>query len=67
MTISTTDSPTEHSPSEWEDHARELEKRGLWGPAMTAWRKAMSASAGHGRRARYETEAERCLREAQKP
>lgn len=51
------DNPSEHSPSEWEKLALKLEKDRFWDSAMRAWRKAMSASAGHNRRDHYEARA----------
>ena len=66
MAARLTDDYSVHTSQEWEDLARSLERDGLWHSAMQAWRKAMSSSAEGSRRGRYETEAERCLREAQR-
>jgi hypothetical protein len=54
-----------YAPGTWEDLALSLERQRMWDSAMVAWRKAMTASAGHERRARYEKRAIEC--ETRKP
>lgn len=59
-----TDPAVMHPPGAWEDLAIELEKRNQWSQAMRAWEKAMSASAGHNRRARYDERAKQAERKS---
>lgn len=56
------DPAVSHPPSSWEDLAVKLEGVRDWPAAMKAWNKAMSASAGHARRARYDEKAKQAER-----
>lgn len=57
-------SSTSLPPEQYADRARNAEAAGQHSLAAEYWTKARTASAGHGRRAGYDAQADRCRKAA---